>query len=119
MPFSTTTSWIMSLFSTPEQDPSRTRQLQPSPTLAPQPGVALGGSFVRGLFMPAFAGRGEGEEEQQRGGSRQQPPTLELSMTLLPPRENINHFIHLSSPLQFPSDICSYRLNAALGIRFP
>jgi len=52
-------------------------------------------------FMLGFLGRGEGEEEQQQGGSRQQKPTLELSVTLLVPQENINLFNHLSSKTIF------------------
>lgn len=66
-----------------------------------------------------FGWRREEEEQQQWGGNRQQTPTLELSMTLMPPHENINHFIHLSFPLQFQTYICICRMNATLGIRFP
>lgn len=44
-----------------------------------------------GPLCRALSGRGE-REEQQWGGNRQQTPILELSMTLMPPQENINHF---------------------------
>lgn len=72
-----------------------------------------------GCLCQAFSGRGEEEEELQQGGNRQQTPTLELSTTLMPPQENTDHFIHLSSPLQFQNYICICRLNATLGIEFP
>lgn len=50
----------------------------------------LGIRMLVGSLCQDFLGRGEEEEEQQQGGNRQQ--TLELSITLVPPQENINHF---------------------------
>lgn len=54
-------------------------------------GGFAGNPRAGGLFMLGFLIRGE-EEEQQQGEIRQQTLTLELSMTLAPPQENVNHF---------------------------
>lgn len=64
-----------------------------SSALAVQTGAALLGiHMLVGSLCQDFLGRGEEEQQQQQGGNRQQTLTLELSMTLLPPQENINHF---------------------------
>lgn len=62
-----------------------------SSALAVHTGMALLGiHMLVGSLCQDFLGRGE--EAEQQGGNRQQTLTLELSMTLVPPQENINHF---------------------------